>query len=236
MDSLFAFGHIEMKKAHCKRGNAKGYNGGKECVRKDTKKRNKWVAFLASDLGLRLVALNSGGSGLDVVGGGLLIDKGGLGSGGGSQAALGGELHVDDGDNDNQPVDAVTGNGTLRGNVVPAKEGVEQSPASVVGVVGVTVVQGPDVDAGIVGTGIVGITANNLAPLVHLVGVNGLAEETGGNEKQEAGRGNEEAVEGNTAASLVNEETNQGTSQESSNSSKRNRLSFSLERNLMNSA
>lgn len=160
----------------------------------------------------------------------LLVDVGLLG--GGSTSAGGLDLHVDDGEDDNEPVDAVTGDGSDGGNVHPAEDRVEEGPATVLGLVGVTIAEGPDVAARIIRTGIIGITSNNLAPLVHLVGVDGLGKETGGDQQKEAGRGNEETVKSKTASSTVDNETDQGTSKQTNDDSKRNGLSFSIESNL----
>lgn len=160
----------------------------------------------------------------------LLVGIGVLGSGT-STVAL--DLHEDDCEDDNEPVDAVTSDGSDGGNVHPTEDRVEESPATVVGLVGVTIVEGPDVAARIVRTGIIGITSNNLAPLVHLVCVDGLSKETGGDQQKQAGRGNEEAVKSKSASSTVDNETDKGTSQETNDNSKRNRLSFSIESNLI---
>jgi hypothetical protein len=160
----------------------------------------------------------------------LLVGIGVLGGGGTSTVAS--DLHENDGEDDNKPVDAVTGDGADGGDVHPAENRIEESPATVIGLVGVTVVEGPDVTARIVRTSIIGITSNNLAPLIHLVCVDSLSKETSGDQQKEAGRGNEEAVKSKTASSTVDNETDKGTSQQTNDNSKRNRLSFSIESNL----
>lgn len=78
----------------------------------------------------------------------LLVGVGVLGGGGTS--ALGLDLHADDAEDDNEPVDAVAGDGSDGGNVHPAEDRVEEGPATVLGLVGVTVAEGPDVTARIV--------------------------------------------------------------------------------------
>lgn len=78
----------------------------------------------------------------------LLVSVGVLGGSGTSAVGL--DLHVDDGEDDNEPVDAVTGDGSDGGNVHPAEDRVEEGPATVLGLVGVTVAEGPDVAARIV--------------------------------------------------------------------------------------
>jgi len=165
----------------------------------------------------------------------LLLSVGGsrlLDTTGSSSSALALELEEENGENDADPVHAVTGDGTDGGDVAPAQDRVQESVSSGVGVVGVTIAQGPDIATGIVRTGILGIASNNLVPLVHLVGLDGLGKQTGGDQEQEAGRGNKEAVEGQATSSTVDQETDQGTCQQSSNSSQRNRLCLSFECNL----
>lgn len=162
------------------------------------------------------------------LGSNLLVLESGVGSLS-STGALALDLHKDNRDNDDDPVHTVAGDGADRGNVGPADNGVQELPASGVGVVRVAAVKCPNVPAGVVRTGIVGITSNNLVPLVHLKGHDGLSEQTSGNEEQEAGRGDEEAVEGQAGTSTVDDETDKGTGQDTANGSERNGLGLLLE-------
>ena len=166
--------------------------------------------------------------------GNLLIVEGlDLGSLLGSDGSLALVLEEEDCGNDTEPVDAVTSDGTDGRDVGPTQDRVQESITTGVGVIGVAPVQGPDVAAGVKGTGIISIASNDLVPLVHLKGLDCLGEKASGDQEQEARRRDKETVQGQTGTSTVDQETNKSTGQQSRDRGQGNRLGLSLERNLL---
>ena len=147
------------------------------------------------------------GSILDV-GSGLLIDVACFTPGSSSSAGtLGLDLQVDDGSNDDKPVNAVASDGSNRGNVVPSNDRVAEGSKTFVGIVRVAVIQSPNVGTRIKGSSIVSISTNNLVPLVHFIGIDGLREEASSNQQQEASGANKETVKSQLVSSLVDDES-----------------------------
>ena len=124
-------------------------------------------------------------------------------------AALLEVAHEDEGDDDEDPVEVVGEDGADGGGVGPAQEGVEDAPAAAAVELRVAAVDVPDALADVVGAGaradLGGVTADDMVPGVDLKVPDGLGEETGGYEVEEAGGDDEEELQGRGVASSERE-------------------------------
>lgn len=124
-------------------------------------------------------------------------------------------------DNHDNPEDIVSDDTAVSGTVLPAKQGVEDTPATTTVQLRIAAVDMPDAVADIVGawTGSVlgSVAASRLVPGVGFQEPDALGEETRGHQVQETGADDEEHLQGGHVAALVNDEAYRAAGEETAN-------------------